>query len=211
MTKPHDKTDWEERYTSAGDDYLFGKDPNEFLAAKKEMFSPGQTAICIADGEGRNSVWLAQKGLHVHAVEYAHSALAKARRLANESGVIVEYQHANILDDQWPGSNHSQYDWVIAVFIQFAKEKQQEKQFSDLKRLCKPGGNILLVGYTPLQLQYGTGGPSAIENLYTSTLLKTAFHDFDITLLEEYEKNLTEGSRHQGMSALIGMIATRRL
>jgi SAM-dependent methyltransferase len=204
--------DWEQRYQSAGDDFLFGVEPNEYLASKKELFQTGQTAICLADGEGRNSVWLAGLGLKVTAVEFSVTALQKARRLAAARQVCVDFQHGDMLDLQWPDSSeHNRYDWVIAVFIQFADTEQRKKQFADMLNLCKPGGHILLLGYNPQQLMYGTGGPSSLDHLYTPELLREAFSSCKLKELQEYEKVLQEGMRHSGMSSMIGMVAQKYL
>ena len=78
-----------------------------------------------------------------------------------------------------------------------------------MKQLTRPGGYILLQGYTPKQLEYGTGGPSAIENLYTEDMLRSAFADWDIEELVEYEDTIAEGTGHVGRSALIGMVARK--
>lgn len=200
--------DWDERYRSVGEDYLFGKAPNEYLATKVAHFSPGQKAICLADGEGRNSVWLARLGLEVTAVEQSLTALRKAERLAAEEGVPVAFRQGDMLAEDWPAAgDHRQYDWVVAIFVQFVDASRRVKQFRDLKALCKPGGRILLMGYTPRQLEYGTGGPSEIGNLYTPELLEEAFRDWHVEELRAYEKVLDEGIRHRGLSAVIGMVA----
>ncbi|MTD32366.1 methyltransferase domain-containing protein [Paludibacterium sp. dN 18-1] len=209
MNSTTTQPNWEERYQSVGADYLFGTQPNEFLASCQPLFNAGETAICVADGEGRNSVWLAKQGLDVTAVEYSPTALAKAEHLAAQHGVKVSYVKADILAADWPSSPTAQYDWVIAVFIQFADARQRAKQFNDLKALCKSGGRILLVGYTLKQLEYGTGGPSNPDNLYSEELLQQAFADYQIETLRSYEKVLDEGSRHRGQSAVVGMIAAK--
>ena len=202
--------DWELRYQSTGDDFLFGVEPNEYLVSKKKLFQAGQTAICLADGEGRNSVWLAGQGLKVTAVELSVTALHKARSLAAARQVCVDFQHGDMLDSQWPDcSEHNRYDWVIAVFIQFADPEQRQKQFADMLNLCKPGGHILLLGYNPRQLTHGTGGPSALDHLYTPELLREAFSACKLIELQEYEKVLQEGMRHCGMSSVIGMVAQK--
>jgi hypothetical protein len=78
-----------------------------------------------------------------------------------------------------------------------------------MKRAVRPGGVVLLHGYTPKQLEYGTGGPAAVEQLYTEELLRGAFGNWEISRLVSYERELAEGERHQGRSALIDLIARR--
>ena len=202
--------DWEQRYQSVGDDFLFGMEPNEYLASKAEWFHAGQRVMCLADGEGRNSVWLAGLGLDVSAVELSPTALHKAASLAAARQVCIDFQRGDMLDPQWPDcAEHGRYDWVVAIFMQFANPEQRQKQFSDMLTLCKPGGHLLLLGYNPGQLAYGTGGPSALDQLYTPELLRAAFGDCHIKELVEYEQDLQEGLRHRGRSSLIGLLAQK--
>ncbi len=206
MTKPDQETFWSQRYRDAGEDYLFGVAPNRFLEAHRHLFDSGATALSVADGEGRNSVWLAEQGLAVTALEISPVALEKARRLAVGRGVAVDFVQADILTSPWPPAVH---DFVVGIFIQFVGPQERGIQFARLKQAVKPGGLILLHGYTPKQLEYKTGGPSAVENLYTEDLLRAAFADFEIVTLDEYEDELTEGRGHRGRSAVIDLVARR--
>ncbi|HLY96820.1 MAG: SAM-dependent methyltransferase [Sideroxydans sp.] len=195
---------WDERY--AGDDYHFGTEPNAFLAAQRDLLKPGMTCLAVADGEGRNGVWLAEQGLTVLSVDSSPVALAKARKLAQQRGVTVRFEQADLM--QWDfGENR--FDAVVAIFIQFAPPGLREQMFAHIKRCLKPGGLLLLQGYTPRQLQYGTGGPSQAENLYTEALLREAFADMDILQLREHDDIIREGAGHSGMSALIDLVARK--
>jgi SAM-dependent methyltransferase len=201
---------WNERYQNAGDDYLFGTDPNRFLAHRVALLSQGCNALCIADGEGRNSVWLAELGLNVTAVEISPVAVTKAKKLAAGRNVSVEFLLADILSPTWPPFTLvNAFDWVIGIFIQFANPVERNQLFTSMKRATRPGGRILLQGYTPKQLEYRTGGPSALENLYTQALLQDAFSDWVVEELVEYEDDVTEGIGHKGRSALIGLVARK--
>lgn len=202
---------WSKRYRDAGDDYLFGTEPNHFLAHRADLLQNGRTALAVADGEGRNSVWLAEQGLEVTAVEISLVAIEKARRLAAGRKVDVRFALADMLAPDWPPAQlHNTFDWVIGIFIQFVGPEERARQFAAMKQLTAPGGRILLHGYTPRQLDFGTGGPSAIENLYTTQLLLAAFADWEIEELVEYEDDISEGSGHKGRSALIGLVARKR-
>lgn len=199
---------WNARYRAAGDDYLFGIEPNHFLARRAHLFEDGHTVLSVADGEGRNSVWLAEQGLKVTAVEISPVAVAKAKKLAAGRGVDVNFVVADLLAPDWPpAALEDQFDWVVGIFIQFASASERLHQFAAMKRTTRPGGRILLQGYTPRQLEYKTGGPPTEENLYTPELLRTAFADWAIEELVEYEDHIAEGSGHRGRSALIGMVA----
>lgn len=201
---------WSARYQATGDDYLFGTEPNRFLAHRANLLLTGQNALSVADGEGRNSVWLAEQGLEVTAVELSAVGLAKASKLAAGRGVRVGFEQADIMAPDWPPERHtSTYDWVVAIFIQFVGPEERCRQFNALKRTVRPGGRLLLQGYTPKQIEYRTGGPSAVENLYTASILRDAFADWTIEELIEYEDDIAEGSGHRGRSALIGLIAQK--
>ena len=201
---------WSTRYREAGDDYLFGTEPNRFLAHHSALLQSGQTVLSVADGEGRNSVWLAEQGLEVTAVEISAVAVGKARKLAQGRHVAVNFLIADMLHGDWPsGELVGAFDWVVGIFIQFAGPAERERQFGAMKRATRAGGGILLQGYTPKQLEYRTGGPSAVENLYTEEMLRQAFADWTIEELIEHEVDIEEGAAHKGRSALIGMIARK--
>jgi|SRR5665647_189326 len=204
------ETTWSNRYRDAGEQYLFGTEPNRFLANRVYLFRDGQTALSVADGEGRNSVWLADQGLTVTSVEISAVAIEKARRLASGRKVNVNFVHTDMLASDWPVAElYNKFDWVIGIFIQFVGPEGRERQFMTMKKLTCRGGRILLQGYTPKQLDYRTGGPSVIENLYTKEILLAAFADWEVEEVVEYEDEISEGMGHKGRSALIGMVVRK--
>ena len=195
---------WNTRY--ATEEYVFGTAPNVFLVSQTQHLKPGQTALAIADGEGRNGVWLAQQGLHVHAIDFSPAALAKAAKLAAERGVQVAFEQADVLNWSWP---EAAYDIVVAIFIQFAPPPERERIIEGIRRSLKPGGLLVLQGYTPKQVELATGGPSNPANMYTADLLRDWFGDWNILHLAEHESLISEGSHHHGMSALIDLVAKK--
>ena len=195
---------WNQRY--AGDAFLFGEAPNAFLAASRAWLARGQRALSIADGEGRNSVWLARQGLEVDAFDIAEVAVDKARRFAARSGVAVRYAVADILQLAWPSEC---YDVIAAIFIQFAAPAERDSIFRGIVGALRPGGVVLLQGYRPEQLAYRTGGPPLAENMYTEPLLCEAFAALDIRHLASHDDIVREGSGHNAMSALIDMVAVK--
>lgn len=195
---------WNERF--ATEDYVFGKAPSQFMTAQAAQFEGAETALLIADGEGRNSVWLAEHGLDVTAMEASENAIAKARKLAEERGVSLRFDLADIFDYDWDAV---QYDRVIGVFFQFMGPEARARVFDGMKRATTPGGRVMIHGYTPEQLEHGTGGPKAVENLYTPDMLADAFSDWTILRLDAYERELDEGEGHSGLSALIDIIAEK--
>lgn len=195
---------WNARYAPAG--FLFGEEPNAFLKAQAALLRPGMKALAVADGEGRNGVWLAQQGLDVLSIDVSEIAQAKAARLAQARGVSLDLQLADMGRWSWPPEA---FDLVVAIFIQFAAPAERDRIFAGIRESLKPGGLLLLEGYRPEQIAYGTGGPSAVENLYTAEMLRAAFAGFEIQSLVEYDAEVREGSAHSGMSALIDLVARK--
>ena len=195
---------WNERYS--GEDYFYGTEPNAFLVSQRERLKPGMRCLAVADGEGRNGVWLAQQGLQVLSVEASPVALAKAQRLAQQRGAEVQFELADLDHWEW---GESRFDVVVAIFIQFAPPEQRVHMFANIKRCLKPGGLLLLQGYTPRQLEYKTGGPSQLENLYTETIVRELLSGMEILHLREHDSFISEGKGHHGMSALIDAAARK--
>jgi cyclopropane fatty-acyl-phospholipid synthase-like methyltransferase len=195
---------WNERY--AGEHYHFGTEPNAFLARQQPLLKAGEHALAIADGEGRNGVWLAQHGLQVVSVDSSDVALAKAKKLAQQRGVDVQFELADLMQWDW---GVARYDVVVGIFIQFAPPGVREQMFERIKQCLKPGGLLLLQGYAPRQIEYKTGGPSQVENLYTEALLRSAFADMEIVQLREHDEVIEEGPGHRGMSALVDLVARK--
>jgi len=195
---------WETRFAAEG--YVFGTEPNAFLKAQAPRLVHGQRALAVADGEGRNGVWLAEQGLDVVSVDFSPRAVAKARQLAQQRRVSIHAECGDLSTWRWP---ESAFDVVAAIFIQFADPPFRETIFAGIRRTLKPGGLLLMQGYRPEQLAYKTGGPSAVENLYTAPLLRKAFTGWDIVELREHDSHVNEGAGHAGMSALIDLIARK--
>lgn len=201
---------WSSRYREAGADYLFGTNPNHFMERRADLFQKGESALLVADGEGRNSVWLAEQGLTVTAVDISPVAIEKAGRLAAVRQVNVAFAVGDMLAPDWQAANgEKHYDWLVGIFIQFAGPAERDLLLARMQKMTRPGGRIMLLGYTPQQLEYRTGGPSALENLYTAELLRQYFSAWHIEELVEYEDDIQEGTGHRGRSALIGLVARK--
>lgn len=204
MSFPDAEKRWNERF--AGEDYLFGKAPNVFLTTQKHLLRSGQRALSVADGEGRNGVWMASLGLEVTAIELSPVAVEKARKLAAGRGVSPRFVVGSIFDWAWP---REAFDVVAAIFIQFVAPAERGRLFRYIIEALAPGGVLILQGYAPKQLEYRTGGPSQVENLYTEALLRESFADLEILHLHEHEDVIREGKGHNGMSALIDLVARK--
>ncbi|MEO5693909.1 MAG: class I SAM-dependent methyltransferase [Usitatibacter sp.] len=195
---------WNGRFSAEG--YLFGKGPNAFLASQRGRLAPGMHALSVADGEGRNSVWLAQQGLRVTAFDFSPVGLEKARALAREAAVVVDYRRSDIYAWDWSAQS---YDVVVAIFFQFAAPAERAQVFAGLLEALAPGGLLILQGYRPEQLAFGTGGPLQVEKLYTEALLRESFASLEILHLASHDDVVDEGPGHRGMSALIDLVARR--
>lgn len=195
---------WEGRYGVP--DYVFGKEPNYFLASCKPLLPRSGKALAVADGEGRNGVWLAEQGLDVLSIDFSPTAQQKAQALAQERGVTVRFLQADVHAWDYP---EAAFDVVVEIFTQFSSPAERAMKWAGMRKALKPGGLLIVQGYTPKQLQYGTGGPKEIENLYTRAMLEEAFRGLrDMTIVEK-EIELHEGTSHAGMSAVISLTARK--
>jgi SAM-dependent methyltransferase len=204
--KDRERAQWDERFV--GEEYWFGTEPNPFLAAQAARLRPGQNALTIADGEGRNGVWLARQGLAVTAVDLSPAGIAKSRRLAARHGVTLTTICADLESWDWGGPR---FDVVVGILFQFAAPPFRAKLFRRMQEVLVPGGLVLIQGYRPEQLAYGSGGPPLVENLYTEALLREEFAATEILHLAAYDAVQPEGMRARGsMCALIDLVARKR-
>lgn len=197
---------WDKRFRRA--DFLFGTEPSAYLAAHRCLLEAGKTALAVADGEGRNSIWLAKQGLQVDAFDVSPVGVAKAAELARHHDVTVNLRVSDC--DAWDWQ-HEAYDVVAAIFVQFAGPEMRRRMFANMIGTLKPGGYLIIQGYTPKQLEYKTGGPDLLDHLYTADMMRVAFSTLQIVELCEYEEELNEGIQHVGRSALLGMVARKTL
>jgi SAM-dependent methyltransferase len=204
MTQSPEYTRWETRF--AKPEYEFGKAPNDFLVRCKPLLPSSGKALAVADGEGRNGVWLAEQGLAVTSMDFSPSAQKKAAALAAERGVSITLIEGDAHRWDYPAAT---FDVVAEIFTQFSTPAERPLKWAGMRRALKPGGLLIIEGYAPKQLQYGTGGPKQIEHLYTRAMLKDAFGDFDDVQIAEEEREMREGAGHAGMSATINLTARK--
>jgi SAM-dependent methyltransferase len=194
---------WNQRFAEEG--YLFGEAPNRFLVSHASALPPGR-ALCVADGEGRNGVWLAQQGWQVVSLDFSDVAQRKAADLAARRGVTLDLVLADVHAWDYPPAA---FDLVADIFSQFSTPQDRTRKWDGMARALRPGGHLIVQGYTPDQLHHGTGGPKDPAHLYTKDLLRSAFPGFDILHLEAAETVLDEGPGHNGLSSVIGLMARR--
>jgi len=195
---------WETRF--AVPEFAFGKAPNYFLASCAALLPKSGRVLAVADGEGRNGVWLAEQGLDVLSIDFSPSAQKKARMLAAERHVNIDFQQVDVHSWNYP---EAAFDVVVEIFTQFSSPSERGLKWAGMIRALKPGGLLIIQGYTPKQLFYGTGGPKQEENLYTRAMLERAFGGFDDVKIVEQEREIHEGTSHGGMSAVINFTARK--
>ncbi|MCE6960227.1 class I SAM-dependent methyltransferase [Cereibacter sphaeroides] len=194
---------WDERYSAPG--YLFGKEPATFVRRVAGMLPARARILCLGDGEGRNSVHLAGLGHRVAAMDASAVALEKARRLAREKGVEVDLHHADI--EGWDWSRR--FDAVLGIFIQFAPPPLRARIHAGIAEAVEPGGLVMLHGYAPRQVGYGTGGPPSAANMYDLAGLRADFPGWEVLVEADRDEEIAEGSAHRGISALVDFVARK--
>jgi SAM-dependent methyltransferase len=195
---------WEKRFSVQ--DYVFGTEPNAFLKSQAAALPKSGAALAVADGEGRNGVWLAERGLDVLSIDWSPSALDKARALAKRRGVTLRAAQVDLTQYEWPAAA---FDVIVAIFIQFLTPEERRQAFAGMRNALKPGGLLLIEGYRPEQLNYKTGGPSLVENLYTRALLEAEFGGLSELRITEHDSMTSEGTAHVGMAALIDLVGRK--
>jgi 2-polyprenyl-3-methyl-5-hydroxy-6-metoxy-1,4-benzoquinol methylase len=199
---------WDERYREGR--YAYGVAPNVFLSKRTDFVRPGMRALVPGDGEGRNGVWLAERGLVVDTFDLSAFGVAKARRLAQERGVAVNAFQADALHWDWP---EARYDLVALVYVHLAKRERRLVHAKALKAL-KPGGLIVLEAFRPEQIERqaagARGGPRDAALLYSVEQLAKDFAGEEILLLEAAEARLDEGALHAGESAIVRAVVRKR-
>ncbi|MEZ4701991.1 MAG: class I SAM-dependent methyltransferase [Rhodothermales bacterium] len=194
---------WDERYST--EEYIYGTDPNDFLAEMAGSLPVGQT-LCLADGEGRNGVYLAGLGHAVTAVDSSSVGLDKARRLAATRGVEIATVHADLADFSIePGA----WDAVVSIFCHLPGALRRAVHRRVVEGL-KPGGVLLLEAYTPDQLRFGTGGPPDVDRLMRLADLKTELDGLTFEVGRELERDVIEGRFHGGRGAVVQVFARKK-
>ncbi|MER5173391.1 class I SAM-dependent methyltransferase [Thioclava sp. GXIMD2076] len=195
---------WDQRFTDA--EYVFGTEPADFVRRQAERLTPGMRLLSIAEGEGRNAVFLAERGIKVTGVELSAPAREKAQRLALSRGVSIDLLAEDLRGWDWPVG---EYDALLACFIQFADPAFREDIFDGIRRAVAPGGLVMIHGFARRQPRYGTGGPQMVEQLYDLDLLREAFPRWKILHQADYDADIHEGEGHCGRAALIDFVMQR--
>jgi SAM-dependent methyltransferase len=195
---------WEQRYADT-QQYAYGTAPNAFLLSPQHYLDACMRALAVADGEGRNGVWLAQQGMDVLAVDFSENGLAKARALAKNCDVRLRTECVDITTWDWPQES---FELVVSIFLHLPTAQRQAVHRAMYAALV-PGGILILEAFHPDQLRYQTGGPSDVTMLYTLEMLQQDFADAEILLAEETVAILEEGQYHWGYAALTRLVLSK--
>ena len=199
---PDFRTLWEGRF--GADEYVFGTEPNAFLRSRIADLPAGRV-LCLAEGEGRNAVFLAESGWEVASVDLTDAGVAKTQRLAAERGVSVDAAQGDLAtydlgEDQW--------DVIVSIFAHVPPPVRRDLHRRVVDALA-PGGVLLLEAYTPDQVGRGTGGPPVTELTMTLDALREELAGLELVHGEELEREVVEGRGHNGTGAVVQVIARR--
>lgn len=193
---------WDQRYSEPG--YAYGTQPNEFLAKHRPEIPPGPV-LCLAAGEGRNAVFLAHRRHDVTAVDQSAVGLEKAQKLAEERGVQIRTVQSDLADyalgvAKWAG--------IVSIFAHTPPDIRK-RVHADVVRALRPGGIFILEAYRPAQLELKTGGPPTAALMMTAEELRRELDGLELLLLEEVERDITEGRFHSGPGAVVQLIGRK--
>jgi SAM-dependent methyltransferase len=193
---------WNEKF--ANTEYAYGTEPNDFLVSAVTKLKRGAT-LSLAEGEGRNAVWLAQQGFTVSAIEQSEKGVGKTLRLALQRGVIVmaergELETFHIQPNSW--------DLVVSIFAHTPQDLRRKLHRQVVAGL-KPGGVFVLEAYTPAQIANNTGGPKDAALMPTAELLRSELAGLVFDHIEEVEREVVEGSLHTGTAHVVQVVAHR--
>ena len=195
---------WDERYSEPG--YAYGTQPNDFLVAMAARIPPGKV-LSLAEGEGRNAVFLAQQGCQVTAVDASLVGLRKAQALAQEKELAIQTVHTD-LNEYEPGVE--QWDAIVSICCHLPTP-QRAALHRKVVAALKPGGVLVLEAYIPRQLQFATGGPPTAELMVTLDALREELQGLRLELAQELERDVCEGKYHHGRGAVVQVLASKAL
>lgn len=202
-TEARPSSRWDDRY--AGDEFFFGTEPNDFLTGVASRL-PGGRTLCIADGEGRNSVFLAAMDHEVTAMDASEVGMRKARSLAAKRGVELSTVVADLREFDF---GQGRWDTIVSIFCHMPPDLRRDVHARAVEGLA-PGGAFVLEAYTPDQLEYRTGGPPVRELLMTEADLRADLAGLSFDILAERLRTVHEGRGHDGPSAVIQALGWKR-
>jgi hypothetical protein len=193
---------WNDRYST--EDYYYGTEPNDFL--REHVYHlPEGPVLCLAEGEGRNAVFLATNGHPVTAIDSSAQGKRKADRLAAAKGTSLNYRVCDLVNFD---AGYGVWAGIVSIFVHLPPPLRQAVHAQTITAL-KPGGVLLLEAYTPRQLDHGTGGPPSAVLTMDEAILRKELSELEILLLREVEREVIEGRGHRGTGAVVQLIARK--
>ena len=195
---------WDQRYSETG--FAYGSEPNDFLASHAQRhLPPGGDILCLAEGEGRNAVFLARSGFCVTGVDSSAVGLEKARALAAQHGtdiqtIVSDLREFDLGIERWDG--------IVSIWCHTPPDLRAQLHHSAVAAL-KPGGVFLLEAYTPEQLKYKTGGPPTADLLMSLTEVQAELSGLELVIAEEKLRDVQEGKYHSGLSSVLQLVARK--
>ena len=194
---------WNSRY--AEETFAYGEEPNDFLRESTGVFVPGSRVLLLAEGQGRNAVWLARQGLEVVAVDQSDVGMDRAQELAAEHGVELTTIVADLFE--WVAEPNT-FDGVVAIFAHLPNP-QRARMHQMAVAALRWGGVAVVEAYTPRQIAFKTGGPQTAEMLVEPDDLRAEFAGLTFDRLEEIERDVVEGPYHGGRAAVVQLIGRK--
>lgn len=193
---------WNERY--AEHEFAYGKEPNQFLKEHIHLLPKGKV-LFVAEGEGRNAVFAAKNGLQVYAFDYSDSGRNKAKDLASENNVVIDYEVSDVLQLSYEKNS---FDAIVFIFAHFPSDIRK-KAHEELLSLVKPNGKIVFEAFSKEQLKYTSGGPKESAMLFSEEEVRKEFVNVTFDFLKAQLVVLNEGPYHQGEGKVIRFIGTK--
>ncbi|MBU3741192.1 MAG: class I SAM-dependent methyltransferase [Candidatus Kapabacteria bacterium] len=194
---------WDERY--ATDEYVYGTEPNDLLRQYVTSLPQAGRVLCVADGEGRNGVFLAEQGMHVVSMDRSTVGLQKAEALAAQRGVSITTVAADLAQADL---GHASWDAIVSIFCHLPQDIREDLHRRVVDAL-KPGGVFILEAYTPDQIPLRTGGPPTPDMMVTADALRRELQGLDLELCREVTRDIHEGRLHHGISAVVQCVAKK--
>ena len=195
---------WDERYDR--DEYVYGKEPNDFLSSVVERI-PAGNVLCLADGEGRNGVFLAERGFEVTSVDASGVGVAKTRKLAAERGVSISAVQADLAQFE---IGRQTWSAIVAIFCHLPPPLRRVVHAAVVEGL-RDGGLLVLEAYTPDQVGRKTGGPPVKELAMSLSELEQELHGLEWLHRAELLREIREGEGHSGVGSVVQMLGRKRL
>lgn len=196
--RPNPAAMWDERFSLP--EPVYGDEPNAYLRHQAELrLTPGMKVLVPGDGYGRNGIWLAKQGLTVTTVDVSSVGVERARQAARAAKVVMEIHLSDLNTWSWP---QSEFDAIASIYLHLRKAPRVGVHRRMLSAL-RPGGVVILEGYTPAQLKHSSGGPKEMDLLYEAESLREEFAEAEVLELLETEVELDEGRLHRGLAAVV--------